>query len=84
MMNFEADYGLELLGEGQQMVMTPLSERTFLTLFEAFRHCKCGWVDGPTGVGKTATVTELSKALGRPCMIFSCSGSVEIEVNTQP
>ena len=81
MLSFVSPFEAEFLGEGFQIMMTPLTERTFVTICEAFQHNLCGWAEGPSGVGKTFTVTKISRALDRPCMILHSTAHVEIEVH---
>ncbi|EDO49395.1 predicted protein, partial [Nematostella vectensis] len=66
-------YGYEYLGPSSRLLVTPLTRRCFLSLTTALRAFKCGTTLGPDGTGKTETIRELSKALGRHQVMFDCT-----------
>ncbi|PFH34693.1 ATPase family associated with various cellular activities (AAA) domain-containing protein [Besnoitia besnoiti] len=74
-------YGNEYLGAPNRLVVTPLTDRCWLTITTCLKLLKLsGSVAGPAGAGKTETVKELSRMLGYFCLVFNCSESVELHV----
>ena len=47
------------------LVQTPLTEKCFITMTQALSINQCGLCQGPAGTGKSETVKDLAKALGR-------------------
>ena len=60
------------------MVITPLTERVYQSLYLAMYYDFGGCLYGPAGTGKTETVKDISKHIARNCFVFNCQNSMDI------
>ncbi|XP_026194572.1 dynein heavy chain 6, axonemal [Cyclospora cayetanensis] len=75
------EYGHEYLGAPQRLVITPLTDRCWLTITTALKElCVNSSIAGPAGSGKTESVKELSKVLALFCVVLNCSEAVDLYV----
>lgn len=77
------EYGYEYNYCRQSIINTPLTDRCFRTILQAYRYHLYSGIVGPTSCGKTETIRSLTRALAKPLYIINCNNSISYDCVTR-